>query len=203
MISTCSRSAPAPAASPARAAPAAMARGSRSARKAGSAAPACMRGCVPKKLLVYGAQFADAFADAAGFGWNVPPPSFDWPSLIAAKNKELDRLEQIYSDDAEERQSRADRRARHRHRPAYGRGRRPHLHRRQHHDRDRRPSDAARHPRHRACDLVERGARSAEPAAAHRHRRRRLYRGRVRRHLQRVRIGGRRDHPARGFALRL
>ena len=55
-----------------------------------------MRGCVPKKLLVYGAQFADAFADAAGFGWNVPVPSFDWPSLIAAKNKELDRLEQIY-----------------------------------------------------------------------------------------------------------
>src|SRR5262249_27870355 len=55
-----------------------------------------LRGCVPKKLLVYGAQFADAFADAAGFGWTVPPPSFDWPSLIAAKNKELDRLEQIY-----------------------------------------------------------------------------------------------------------
>jgi glutathione reductase (NADPH) len=55
-----------------------------------------MRGCVPKKLLVYGAQFADAFADAAGFGWNVPMPSFDWPSLIAAKDKELDRLEQIY-----------------------------------------------------------------------------------------------------------
>src|SRR5437588_1830330 len=55
-----------------------------------------LRGCVPKKLLVYGAQFADAFADAAGFGWHVLPPTFDWPSLIAAKNKELDRLEQIY-----------------------------------------------------------------------------------------------------------
>jgi glutathione reductase (NADPH) len=55
-----------------------------------------LRGCVPKKLLVYGAQFADAFADAAGFGWSVTPPKFDWPSLIAAKNKELDRLEQIY-----------------------------------------------------------------------------------------------------------
>src|ERR1700758_645977 len=55
-----------------------------------------MRGCVPKKLLVYGAQFSDAFADAVGFGWTVPPPSFDWPSLISAKNKELDRLEQIY-----------------------------------------------------------------------------------------------------------
>ena len=57
-----------------------------------------LRGCVPKKLLVYGAQFADAFADAAGFGWHVTPPSFDWPSLIAAKNKELDRLEQIYKN---------------------------------------------------------------------------------------------------------
>jgi glutathione reductase (NADPH) len=55
-----------------------------------------MRGCVPKKLLVYGAQFSDAFADAAGFGWTVPLPSFDWQSLIAAKNNELDRLEQIY-----------------------------------------------------------------------------------------------------------
>ena len=55
-----------------------------------------LRGCVPKKLLVYGAQFADAFADAVGFGWTVPPASFDWPRLIAAKDKELDRLEQIY-----------------------------------------------------------------------------------------------------------
>src|SRR3982750_637473 len=55
-----------------------------------------LRGCVPKKLLVYGAQFADAFADAAGFGWTVAPPKFDWPALIAAKNNELDRLENIY-----------------------------------------------------------------------------------------------------------
>ncbi|HXP30673.1 MAG TPA: glutathione-disulfide reductase [Stellaceae bacterium] len=57
-----------------------------------------IRGCVPKKLLVYGAQFADAFADAAGFGWQVAPPVFDWPSLIAAKNRELDRLEGIYRE---------------------------------------------------------------------------------------------------------
>src|SRR3954469_7343170 len=52
-----------------------------------------LRGCVPKKLLVYGAQFADAFEDAAGFGWSVAPPKFDWPALIAAKNNELDRLQ--------------------------------------------------------------------------------------------------------------
>src|SRR6266699_5035818 len=55
-----------------------------------------LRGCVPKKLLVYGSQFADAFADAAGFGWTVPPAKFDWPSLIAAKDKEIGRLSQIY-----------------------------------------------------------------------------------------------------------
>ena len=55
-----------------------------------------LRGCVPKKLLVYGAQFADAFADAAGFGWTVPPAHFDWPSLIAAKDNEIGRLSQIY-----------------------------------------------------------------------------------------------------------
>ncbi|HLI20397.1 MAG TPA: glutathione-disulfide reductase [Stellaceae bacterium] len=55
-----------------------------------------MRGCVPKKLLVYGAQFADAFEDARGFGWDVTPPRFDWATLIANKNKELDRLEGIY-----------------------------------------------------------------------------------------------------------
>jgi glutathione reductase (NADPH) len=55
-----------------------------------------LRGCVPKKLLVYGAQFADTFADAAGFGWTVPLPSFDWSALIAAKDKEIGRLSQIY-----------------------------------------------------------------------------------------------------------
>ena len=55
-----------------------------------------MRGCVPKKFLVYAAEFADDFADAAGYGWHVPAPSFDWTKLIANKNKELDRLEGIY-----------------------------------------------------------------------------------------------------------
>jgi glutathione reductase (NADPH) len=55
-----------------------------------------LRGCVPKKLLVYGAQFADAFADAAGFGWTVPPAHFDWSNLIAAKDDEIGRLSQIY-----------------------------------------------------------------------------------------------------------
>src|SRR5215472_12574986 len=55
-----------------------------------------LRGCVPKKLLVYGSQFAEAFADAPGFGWHVPPATHDWGALIEAKDKELDRLHQIY-----------------------------------------------------------------------------------------------------------
>jgi glutathione reductase (NADPH) len=55
-----------------------------------------IRGCIPKKLLVYGAHFADDFADAAGFGWNVGLPSFDWPTLIANKDREIDRLNEIY-----------------------------------------------------------------------------------------------------------
>jgi len=55
-----------------------------------------IRGCVPKKLLVYGAQFADAFSDAKAYGWTVAPPVHDWASLIAAKDQEVDRLEDIY-----------------------------------------------------------------------------------------------------------
>src|SRR5882762_4173055 len=48
-----------------------------------------LRGCVPKKLLVYGAQFADAFADAVVFAWTVPTADFDFPTLIAANDKEI------------------------------------------------------------------------------------------------------------------
>jgi len=55
-----------------------------------------IRGCVPKKLLVYASRFADDFEDAKGFGWTVGEPSFDWPTLRAAKDKEIARLEQIY-----------------------------------------------------------------------------------------------------------
>ncbi|HEX2117152.1 MAG TPA: glutathione-disulfide reductase [Alphaproteobacteria bacterium] len=54
-----------------------------------------LRGCVPKKLLVYGAHFAEEMADAAGFGWAVTG-SLDWGKLIDAKNRELDRLNGIY-----------------------------------------------------------------------------------------------------------
>jgi glutathione reductase (NADPH) len=56
-----------------------------------------IRGCVPKKLLVYASRFADEFEDAAGFGWTVPEPKFDWVTLIANKDKEIDRLEKAYT----------------------------------------------------------------------------------------------------------
>jgi glutathione reductase (NADPH) len=55
-----------------------------------------MRGCVPKKLLVYGAHYAEHFEDARGFGWSVGDVSHDWGALVAAKDKELDRLERVY-----------------------------------------------------------------------------------------------------------
>lgn len=55
-----------------------------------------MRGCVPKKLLVYGAHFAEDFEDAKGYGWTLGDVSFDWPTLVGNKNKELDRLQGVY-----------------------------------------------------------------------------------------------------------
>jgi glutathione reductase (NADPH) len=55
-----------------------------------------IRGCVPKKLLVYAARFHGEFEDAAGFGWTVPHATFDWKTLIANKDKEIARLEAAY-----------------------------------------------------------------------------------------------------------
>ncbi|ACB94531.1 glutathione-disulfide reductase [Beijerinckia indica] len=55
-----------------------------------------IRGCVPKKLMVYASRFVDHFEDAAGFGWDVPQPSFHWSKLVAAKEKEISRLSAIY-----------------------------------------------------------------------------------------------------------
>lgn len=55
-------------------------------------------GCVPKKLFVYGAHVQDELEDAAGYGWDVPLDStrFDWPTLVANKNAEIERLNGIY-----------------------------------------------------------------------------------------------------------
>lgn len=55
-----------------------------------------LRGCVPKKLLVYASKFSHDFHDAQGFGWEVGSVRLDWARLIEAKNRELDRLNGIY-----------------------------------------------------------------------------------------------------------
>ncbi|MFI3045198.1 Glutathione reductase [Pseudomonas coronafaciens pv. coronafaciens] len=53
-------------------------------------------GCVPKKLLVYGAHFSEDFDHAKGFGWSLGEASFDWSTLIANKDREISRLNDIY-----------------------------------------------------------------------------------------------------------
>jgi glutathione reductase (NADPH) len=55
-------------------------------------------GCVPKKLMVYASEYSAAAEDAAGFGWAVPAPSFDWATLIANKDREIARLNGIYQN---------------------------------------------------------------------------------------------------------
>ena len=55
-----------------------------------------IRGCVPKKLLVYASRFAEEFEDAIGFGWTSEKVSFDWGALIENKDKEIDRLNKAY-----------------------------------------------------------------------------------------------------------
>lgn len=55
-----------------------------------------IRGCVPKKLFVYASHFAEDFEDAQGFGWSATEPVFSWPALVAAKDKEIDRLNGLY-----------------------------------------------------------------------------------------------------------
>ncbi len=56
-----------------------------------------IRGCVPKKLFVIGSHIHHEIEDAAGFGWSIPPVSFDWKTLVANKDKEIARLEGIYT----------------------------------------------------------------------------------------------------------
>ena len=55
-----------------------------------------IRGCVPKKLFVYASKFRDAFEDCIGFGWTPGEAKFDWPTLMANKDKEIQRLSDIY-----------------------------------------------------------------------------------------------------------
>ena len=60
-----------------------------------------IRGCVPKKLLVYASHFHQDIEDAAGFGWTIPSATFDWPTMIANKDKEIARLEAAYTTNVE------------------------------------------------------------------------------------------------------
>lgn len=63
----------------------------------GGAGGTCViRGCVPKKLLVYASAFKDEFDDAVGFGWASARPPHDWKKLIASKSKEIERLNSVY-----------------------------------------------------------------------------------------------------------
>jgi glutathione reductase (NADPH) len=55
-----------------------------------------IRGCIPKKLLIYASRFRWEFEDAVGFGWSVEDARFDWPTLIGNKDKEIVRLESVY-----------------------------------------------------------------------------------------------------------
>ncbi|WP_114010476.1 glutathione-disulfide reductase [Cohaesibacter intestini] len=78
-----------------------------------------IRGCVPKKLMVYASKFSHEFEDAAGFGWTVGESQFDWNTLIANKDAEIDRLNGLYIKNLERHnveiiQSRAELEAPHR-----------------------------------------------------------------------------------------
>ena len=164
-----------------------------------------IRGCVPKKLLVYAARFADEFEDAAGFGWTVPAPTFDWTTLIANKDREIARLEAAYATTLERAKVTIVQG------PRGGRGRahgalvgdRRNAPRQAYPDRHRRRSlCGCRYRGARARHLLERGVPSGRVAEAHPDPGRRLHRGRVRRHLQRARLAGdaglsRREHSAR------
>ncbi len=55
-----------------------------------------IRGCVPKKFMVYASHFSETFEDAVGYGWTLGEAHFDWPTLIANKDKEIARLEGLY-----------------------------------------------------------------------------------------------------------
>jgi glutathione reductase (NADPH) len=60
-----------------------------------------IRGCIPKKLFVYASQFKENIMDSAGYGWSFGDCTFDWPTLIANKDKEIARLEGLYTTNVE------------------------------------------------------------------------------------------------------
>src|SRR5438105_11941248 len=55
-----------------------------------------MRGCIPKKLMVFASGFAEEFADARGFGWEIGASRFDWSTFITNKDAEIGRISGVY-----------------------------------------------------------------------------------------------------------
>jgi glutathione reductase (NADPH) len=55
-----------------------------------------IRGCIPKKFMVYASEFSQGFKTARGYGWTVPEPRFDWPTFLEAKDREIARLSGLY-----------------------------------------------------------------------------------------------------------
>ncbi len=161
-----------------------------------------IRGCVPKKLLVYGAHFAEDLKDARKFGWTSPTANSTGSPPRQCPRRGRPARGPVWPD-ARQSQGHALQDARNGRRPAEGAARRRAGNQRQKHiDRDRRLAARPRIPGQRTCDHVERGLPSRNAAEACRDRGRRLYRQRVRRHLQRIRQQGddrqpRRHDPAR------
>ena len=163
-----------------------------------------IRGCVPKKLLVYASRFRAEFEDAAGYGWTVPQASFDWPTLDRQQGPR-DRAARsgLYRDAGEGRRHHRQKPRRAHGRPHGAIGERRSGARGLYPDRHRRRAEPWRsYPRHRARHLLERGVPPAAAAAAGGDPGRRLHRRGVRRHLCRARRPGdadlsRREHFAR------
>ncbi len=149
-----------------------------------------IRGCVPKKLLVYASRFRGEFEDAAGFGWTVPQSSFDWTTLIANKDREIARLEAAYGATLEKAGVKVVKsRAVLRRRPYRAIGDRRSRARGLCPDRNRRDAELRRSDfRHRARHFLERGIPFAGISAPRRHPGRRLYRRRVCRNFRRPRF---------------
>lgn len=57
-----------------------------------------IRGCVPKKMMVYASGFHEEFADSTSYGWSADVKGFDWTTLIANKDNEIDRLNKVYEN---------------------------------------------------------------------------------------------------------
>ena len=149
-----------------------------------------IRGCVPKKLLVYASRFSDEFEDAAGFGWSVGEPTFPLADTARQCRARGDAAGRRLYRHARTLQGRAGQEPRRARGCAYGAAlvdRRARA-RRDHPDRDRRLAALrAEDSRPRTRHLLERGVSSPRAAAANRDPGRRLYRGRIRLHLRRPR----------------